>query len=265
MKLTDIGVIFVAVFICFNVVTDIRMNMTSKVSNEQIKYNNAIDTAVNDGMFMLVESDDGRKISMDTDKAVDVFLKSLAVNMGLDLTQYNKERFMEYIPVIAFALDDGVVIYHHDVVDDNGNKKDKFVKEALIPYRRVQDDLLAEYCLGDNLTIYSVNDYITGKRDELKEIYNIPFLNDEDFESKKSQTIVDTITDNLKKYSSTDYFTNKVDDYSYFIPYENDGIWSRTVHDISMFVMFSGYPYSDDSLGYYSKFAFGGARLWKKE
>lgn len=266
MKLTDFGIIFAIIFICFSTITDAKMQIVSQVAAEQIKYNNAVDSALSDALFMLVEADNGKIISVDSDKAVDTFFTSLCINLGMTVSENNKEKIKEYIPVIIFVLNDGFVVYHHEFDNYDNEVTDSFVKSEEKPFIYNDGEYTYYFKLDNTVTLCTENDYFEGYADDLGIVYRDSILSDsQKYISIRTQTIIDNITNALKEYTSEVYTIHGNENWNFYIPYEQDDLWNRTINDISMITVFSGYPYSDSSRGYFSKFAFGGARIWKKE
>lgn len=266
MRHTDLGLVFIIIFICFSTVTDSRMVITSDVGREQIKYNNAIDTAVSDSLYMLVEYDDGQEISFNPDNAIRSFFSSLCINLGMNYCTQNMESLKEYIPVMIFVLSDGYIVYHHEYTYDGNKVTDSFVKSEK-KYFRYEDDKYS-YCfeLGDNVVINDGLQTLKGNYNDIAKIYTDSLAADEEqYRQVHDRIIIDSLTDELKMYTSKEYLDNGNGNWSFNIPYGSDDVWNRTVSDISLIAVFAGYPYSDTSLGYYNKFAFGGARIWKKE
>lgn len=266
MKLTDFGIIFAGILISLIAICGSAITLNDSVSREQIAYNNAIDTAVDDSLFMLVEKDDGDSISVDTDKAVDVFFDSLCLNLSDVDVSFSKEIMKHYIPVIVFALNEGVVAYYHTDNGQDGEYEDAFVRGVISPYRYKTDDMTIDFFLDGKVKLILEDDLIIGDPQEVGNMYDISCLEDEEeYNHMRSRIIIDSVTDMLSTYSTGQYKEQFNKNWEFDIPLESDTIFNRTIEDISMYVMFSGMPYSNTSLGYYNKFAFGGARIWKKE
>ena len=264
MKLTNFGLIFTIIFICISVSSDINITLTDKVSKEQIQYNNALDNAISDALFMLAESDDGREVAINTDRAVDMFFSSLSINLMGEYSDILKKQLEEYIPVIVFPLNEGVIIYYHNIREQEGILVDEFISTSLIPYRYEMDGYIYDFCLNDKIIVYHNKDEYEGKEKDVKDIYEDSLLADEQYQEIKNQIIIDTITRSLKEYTNKEYVLKGNIEWEFTLPYSDNDMWTRTIKDAGMLVVFVGYPYSDTSMGYYSKFAFGGARIWKE-
>lgn len=261
MKITNFTLIFALVLMCYSLRLDSKTKMLGDISQEQIKYNNAIDSAVNDALFMLVQRDDGKNITIDDENAKYVFFNSLCINLGISNNEVNRKKLEQYIPIMIFILNDGYYVYHHAYKEN----QDIFVKseKKLFYYK---DDKYEYYLrLNDELVIMDKGEKIEGYYEDIGMVYTDSAASDsERFLSLKKQIIIDSIVEDLEKYTSDEYYLNNNSNWHFSIPYE-DYEWNRTIEDIGMLTVFAGYPYSNSSLGCYSKFAFGGARIWKKE
>lgn len=266
MKLTDFGLIFVLIFICLSTVTDSKMQINAAVSIEQMKYNNALDSALSDALYLLVEKDDGNEITYNTTKAIDTFFSSLCINLGMNISDDNKEKIKEYIPVMIFVLNDGFIILHHEYVQEDTGLVDKFVCSRKTSFLSKDEKYFYLFELDDMVTIVNKEGAVRGRAQDIAKLYPDSLMKDmEEYNREKNRVIIDCITGSLKKYTSNEYIKNGNQNWNFYIPYNEDDIWNRTIKNIGLIAVFSGYPYSDTSLGYYSKFAFGGARIWKKE
>ena len=259
MKLSDFGILFSLIFICVTLSSDIKQDIISEVSTQQIAYNNAIDTAVDDSLFMLVEADDGRDLLINTDKAVDTFFRSIGINLEGDCSKVHTAKLKEYVPVMVFLLNDGYYLYYHNISIQNGVLFDTFARSSKKYYEYNDEIYKYRFQLDEKVSIYENGNKYVGEETRLADVYKDSLLANERYEEIKHQIITDIITEDMKIYCE------KYDkDMEFSFPYASDTNWTRSIKDVGMLVVFSGYPYSISSMGEFSKVAFGGARIWKK-
>lgn len=260
MKLSDFGIIFSLIFICVSLSSDIKQDIIKEVSKEQIKYNNAIDTAVDDALFMLVEADDGRELLINTDKAMETFFRSIGVNLTGDCSKVHIDKMREYVPVMVFLLNDGYYVYYHDISKDNGVLVDNFKCSEKKFYVYTDKKYEYRFQLNERISIILDGNKYVGEEKVFAELYKDSILSNVNYQNVKHQIITDIIVEDMQLYCK-DYYK----DMEFSFPYGSDTNWTRDIKDVGMLVVFSGYPYSVSSMGEFSKFAFGGARLWKEK
>ena len=83
MKLSNIGIFFVIVFLCLIVGVDTKEQLLVAITNQKLKIDQQIDNAVDDSIYDLVEFDSTDVINLNKESAVEQFYQSLAANMGI--------------------------------------------------------------------------------------------------------------------------------------------------------------------------------------
>lgn len=269
--------IMLSVFLILNQKTD----TVTAITKLQVQYNNAIDNAVDDAFLQVVDQDSIESVSIDFADVTDSFLRYLAWNLGLDAKSQRAKSLSNYVPVIAYIVQDGVYMAyqkfngetemseqldHLDILEWNTSIE---ISEW-IPFEKTTDTYQIQYTLTDHIRIINqeTKEEWEGYYGDLLEQFSsvLPSTKDE-FDKERRLIIINCITKSMNtcienhNTIAKHYGIN----YQFSLPYIEKEEWYRTVDDISMLVLFQGYPYGNDTLGYYNRMAFGGARVRKVE
>lgn len=272
MRWTNLAIIF-SLFLFLTVIAqDIRLNNLSAINNKEREYTIYLDNAVDDGTQNLVELDVNKKnLVLMKEKAVDQFYTSLYANFGILGDKKKEELLSRYIPIILITDEEGFYINYTDIYQkDNESIYVKRWTEKF-PYTLEDRNLIYHFSINDKeaLTIYDENtqEILKGSRKDLKEIYpESEILTDSEvFDTYRRNTIIKLVEEKMN------YYINQYNDiayqfgitYQFWLPQVDETDWYRTIDNISMFVVFQGYPYQVGSLDTYNRYAFGGARINK--
>jgi hypothetical protein len=137
-----------------------------------------------------------------------------------------------------------------------------------IVYTYEENNLIFRFTLGDYVYIYDVqaNKRYEGIYSELKNLYPNSCLSDHGiFEQIRRKAIINEIEKYMMEYINKH---NQIAQsygitYQFSLPQIDKTDWYRTIDDISMLVLFQGYPYGISGVDFYNRYAFGGARITK--
>ncbi len=134
MKITDFALIFLAVVLPIVIVVYINISFTIKAIEEEMYYQNLIDSALDDAATKMkeVENDDPEndygysgsvenRVSINANIAVDTFISSLSKNMNIEGNEGAELMLKNYIPAIAIIDYNGVYISSMETYDTVGN------------------------------------------------------------------------------------------------------------------------------------------------
>lgn len=268
MKLTDLGIIFACVFACFLTVWGLNTAQLNTISNLNIKYNQAVDNAVTDALYMFVELDDGEGITYNIEESKEQFFRTLGINLNMNV-EIEKNRLEEYVPILCYLMPEGFYIYHNKYTTDKAKTN---IREYTISrlYNYYREDKDYEYCftLSDEIWIRDKDtmEVYQGNPEELAQYCDINFLKDKkEFEAIKKSVVVESITYKIQSYANEHnlYGENFGIEYEITIPDSEDELWVRTVEEPGILAFVQGIPYGGN-LGFFNKVAFGGARLYKQ-
>ena len=268
MKWTNIAILFFLLELSLFIILDMRTLSLTGVINQKIEYNKALDSAIDDGVIELVEVDSQRNLVLNKEIAVEQFYQSLYANFGVMGNDRLEGKMRGYIPVILVTDEDGFYLCYSDIYN--------LGEETLItqrwnekqPYAYEISDYIINFTLGTYLTVYNknTNEIYKGEYRELIGMFQNTLLADEEtFHTVRRHTIISTIEENMN------YYINKHNNiayqlgitYQFWLPEIDKTDWYRTIDDISMLVIFQGYPFSSASMDTYNRYAIGGARIRK--
>lgn len=268
MKLTDLALIFLVIEILLFSILDIRFDQLSAVTEKCNTYNRFLDNAVDDGCYFLVEKDNSRKLHTNKEKAVEQFFTSLYANFGI-IGQSAAERNLDkYIPVILVTDREGFSIQYSEAVDRGGEKVLVKRWSEKIPYAYEDDRIICCFTLDNYVRVFDKADNTTIEGDyrDLKDTVPCSFFREEGlFDEVRRNTIINELEKNMEIYIN--YYNEIAGQfgitYQFWLPGIDKTDWDRTIDDVSLFVVFQGYPYNVSSLDTYNRYAYGGARIRK--
>lgn len=268
MKLTDFVLTFLVFELILFSILDIRFSQLIAVTERSNAFNTALDNAVDDGCFFLVEEDSGRSLYTNKEKAVEQFFTSLYANLGIIGQSVPEEELKRYIPVILVTERDGFYIYYSEAVEKEGEKLLIKRWSEKIPYVYEDEKAVCCFTLDNYVRIYDKksNTVIEGDYRDLEESAPFSFFRDKElFDEVRRNTVVNELEKNMEDYIN--YYNDIAGQfgitYRFWLPGIDRTDWDRTIDDVSLFVVFQGYPYNVSSMDTYNRYAFGGARIKK--
>lgn len=287
MKLYHYVLIFVIIVLSITVITDIKTNHLNAVIKNKEQISKNLDTALDDGIASLVSVEGNNTIIVNKDKAMQSFFLSLHSSFGVLTNKEKRDEINLYIPVIVITEENGLYVFYSDEYQeaDGFTYVSKRWSEKF-PYSYEDEDFIYGFTLGDVITIHDKNgildqydhrpileiNYRDIKKDNLYENFRTlrpnSFLLDENaFEEIRKTTIIQCIETTMSYYTS---HHNKIAakygiTYNFNLPTISDNQWAPYIDDISMFVVFQGYPYGSEIGETYNRFLSTGAKLSKNK
>lgn len=255
------------IFICQLVCFDQKQQELATIAQLQIQYNQLLDNATEAAMNQLIEVDNGKERIFDLNEVVETFFRDLAICFGKGEHKAFQEKMKQYVPVIAFALEDGVQFYYQ-TVDQTGKLVAKW--STCFPYIYEDGTFLYAVTMTENLKILNQEKQVIaeGNYHDLAKQYAATFLQSEKkYDQIRRRTIVDQIIKQLTAYINR---YNRVGkqlgiQYHFALPVIPKESWYNTVDHISIFVFLQGYPYPCSGTMTYQKYCFAGAKIEKTE
>lgn len=268
MKFTNAGFVFSLVFLCFTVLLDTKTREIVQISHLQIRYNQAVDNAIEAGMGKLIELDSGNRRQLNKEEAVRVFFDSLAIHFEVSNNKNLKNKLIGYVPVVAVILEEGFYIYHDEISVQDGEKVLGKKFSEFYPYRYEEENIAYYFTMTDYVRMIdkNSNEKYGGDFHDLSKIFPGSFLSkEEEFDRIRRNCIVGKLTEQLSCYMTKH---NKIArfygiQYHFSLPDISKEDWYKTIDDISMVALFQGYPYGNGITGTYNRFAVAGARVHK--
>lgn len=268
MKLTNLAILFFILEISVFAILDIRTNNLTAVTYKDIEYDKALDSAVDDGVIGLMELDSRRNLLLNKDTAVIQFYESLFANFGVIGNKRLENRLKGYIPIILVTDADGFYIYYSDTYLSNGEKLLRERWSEKIPYFHEDDRLIYHFTLGPYITIYEKRSNLIYEGDyhDLRASFPGSILEDDElFDITRRSAIINAIENKMNFYINR---YNQIAGqfgitYQFWLPGIDKTDWYRTIDDISLLVIFQGYPYTAAGSDTYNRYSLGGARIKK--
>jgi hypothetical protein len=279
MKHINLSIVFVLIMVSIFLILNQKTNTVVAITKLQIQYNNAIDNAVEDAFLQVVDQDSLESTSIDFASVTDSFFRYLAWNLGLEAESKKAKTLTYYVPVIAYIVQDGLYMAYQKVEGENqvieqsaywnnGEWNTSFHISESIPFEKITDTYQIQYTLTDYIRVFNriTKEEYEGYYGDL--VGRFPDLlpsTKEEFDKERRLIIINCITESMNMYIEKHNMIAKQYGlkYQFSLPYIEEEEWYRTVDDISMLVLFQGYPYGNDTLGYYNRMALGGARVRK--
>ncbi len=275
MKVHNFVLLFIIVFLSLCVNYDLKQETLTKVSTKKQRYDAILEAAINDAAASLVTLDRGNNPTIQKEEAINTFFQSLYAGFGILHDETAKQELKGYVPVILITERDGFCFWYHGEYEENGRTLVERFSEKY-PYAYSCSDIDCKetknyvgFTMDD--TIYMVNGNSNGvlygtRQDIFRNYPEVSFLQSKDsFEEVRRETIVNAITDKMGQYINR---YNRIADrygisYQFSIPYFDKGTWVRTIDDISIVVLFQGYPFGNGITQTYNQYEIGGARVSK--
>lgn len=278
MRITDFAVIFILLFFPFGVIYDLRIQDQREVQRLEMKYTSALHTAVQDAGAVLSQNERQEReagygsdkfFRVDKEEALNTFLRTLFLNIGIEGDMVAQRALLDYIPAIVILDYDGYYTFSLETYrDEKGEAASAPQWSEKKPYAYVDS---AGNSVGFTLDQYVYaydkrnHRWVEGFQKELQHQTVISLLNNpESFEQVRRSTIVHGVQKDLA------YLINRHNQkaarngvaYTFTLPLIPQEEWYNTVDDVGLMVFIQGIPVGDR---FYNNYGFGGGRVVKKQ
>jgi len=269
MSVSDFGLVF-SIMLCTCIfVHSIHYQDFQMMQFLQVQYNLAVDQAVEAAMFDVVESDTQSTLYMNKEEIIDNFLEALFVNLGIEEEPMKKEWCKFYIPYILFVEKDGILPFIQRNSQIEGLVSFQDGEKVFYEWEGECGDVL-QVALDDYVKYYDKtrNKRIEGYYKEISASFPNWFRWEvNEFRERKKQLIIElieTCTNECINHQNQIAKQFHIQ-YQFTLPKIEYEEWYRTIQDISMLVLFQGYPYGNGVTGRFNRVAIGAARIKKAE
>jgi len=276
MKITDLAIIFTAVFFPVFFIMGMRAESLEDVRYVEMKYSAALRTAVQDGGMMLNENETQAKESVydslkfmhaDKEKALEAFSRTLYMNMGIADDPAAQTALWWYIPVLVVLDYDGYYMYVSQTFsNDKGEELMEHRWTAKIPYAWSDGaGNSIQFTLDSFVNVYEsgTSRWHSGFRQDLSGKTGVGLLDNQDlFDQVRRINIVNTVQEQLAYYIQRHNqmaLRNGIS-YTFTLPLISQEEWVNTIDDIGMMAFIQGIPIGNQ---YFNNYALGGGRLVK--
>ncbi|MBQ4900429.1 hypothetical protein KB559_16455 [Paenibacillus sp. Marseille-P2973] len=277
MKITNLAILFVCIFLPFMLVLDMRTRDQETVLQLEVQYSAALRTAIQDAGKVLnmnelqeyeaaYESDKFFKVNKEL--ALDTFFRTLYLNFGVENDPIGQGTLASYIPVIGITDYDGYYLYTMtEYTDTTGQTIARPMWRPKKPYAYSDSrGNTINFTLDSYVYAYDADqrEWIQGYREDLAGETSIPLLNDTaNFDTVRRSTIVRSMQEDFAYFINAynEYATRYGISYTFKLPEISQEEWTNTISDIGIMAFIQGMPVGHQT---YNNYAFGGGRLVKK-
>ena len=285
MKIHHFALLFLIFFFAVVIKTDINVGKMEGISDEKMALIESLYTASSDAIERLATAGTYGMNTIQKDEVINTFYTSLYSNLGI-ISDKNAQAEIElYIPVILLCDSDGYYIYYYnDYMDSDGKTYTRRIWSEKMPYYYEDDYFTYRFSLNDTVGIYDkrnllpdsvpniiVRDYHEFQTDAAYQEFrmNNPgcmMLSDEKYELTKKQTLINQLEEVLAYYTNQHNLIARQNGitYNFSFPYGSEEEWAQYLDDVSLVVVFQGYPYGTDRNYTFNKVASAGANIIKK-
>ncbi|CAM3465022.1 hypothetical protein [Marinicrinis lubricantis] len=277
MKWIEWAIVGALIFLPFATINRIEVDMQRKALLTELRYNAALDAAVDDAARMLIvnanqqretQYESVKRVALNKDEAIAAFYRTLYTNFGIADDPVAQGVLNRYIPAIVVIGYDGFYVYaEEEWMGASGNTERKPVWGAKKPYAYADSaGNSLSFTLDDFVLAYDAGSrsWHEGLRADVRQQTNIALLKDaERFEQVRRSSIVRAIEDELA------YRINKHNEsvsrlglsYTFTLPTISQEEWHNTVDDVGVLAFIQGIPMGGK---FYNNYALGGSRVLKK-
>lgn len=261
MKGYHFTIIFVLIAIGMLTIKDNQIREQISITKYKTELNTYFNNAVDDGTKHLIQSTK-KNLEINKEYAVDAFLNSMYVSLGILDNSEAQKKMQAYLPVVMVTEDDGFYIRYSDEFKVNSYYEVSTRWSEKIPYFYEDNDFIYNFSLNESVTIIDKNGLLgttnrTYKLDynesNTSEIYkrikeklpdNIMF-NKELFLLTKRNSIILRIEEYLTYYVN---MHNRIAQhygisYTFTMPIIDNSELVRSINSPSLIIIFQGYPY----------------------
>lgn len=277
MKMIDWAIVLVLILFPFSIVNRTESEMLRMSQLTELRYNAALDAAVDDAAQALtmnveqgkeVQYDSAKKLPVNKEAAMEAFHRTLYMNFGILDDPVAQGVFNRYIPAVTIIGYDGFYVYAEEEFTNAAGETE--VRPVWGPkksyaYADVQGNSLA-FTLDDYVTVYDASNgtWHEGFRSEIEKATTLPLLHDPaNFEQVRRATIVNAIQNELAHRINRHnvYATRAGFSYTFTLPTIPEEEWTNTLDDIGVMAFIQGIPLGDK---FYNNYALGGSRVMKR-
>jgi hypothetical protein len=285
MKIYHFALLFLIFFAAVVIKTDVKIGKMEDMAAEKVAMIESLYTASSDAIDDLAAAGNYGSNTIEKDEVINTFYSSLYANLGIISDKNAQAEIEMYIPVILLCDSDGYYVYYYnDYKDNDGKTYTKRIWSEKMPYPYRDDCFNYCFSLTDKVSIHDVNellpdtiqnvfemDYHEFQTEEIYEEFrdnnrNCILLNDELYELTRKQTILNQLEEVLSYYTNKHNYIARQNGitYNFAFPPGSEEEWAQYLDDVSMVVVFQGYPYGADKNYTFNKVASAGANIIKK-
>jgi hypothetical protein len=287
MKLYHFIILFAIIALAITFVLDIQTADLKAVVNNKEHIDQCLDTAIDDGATSLIQVDNNNNLNINKYAALDSFFVSLYSSFDIISDKDEIQKMDLYIPVVTVTMNDGYYIYYSDTYKSADGKAHLIKKwSEKFPYYYEDSDFIYGFTLEDKVNLYDKNKILDSTGGQT--VYKLDFhdlqtkeeyadfrskrpgsilLSNEAFNSIKKDTFITCIENTMAYYTSrhNSIASQYGITYDFSLPAVGKDEWDYNMQSNSMFVVFQGYPYGDETGETYNRIASAAAKITKND
>lgn len=282
MKITNYLLLFCIVFITIATPLDIEIQQLMAMTQQNVEYNNAVDSAIDDAVSQLVEAADMDQLQVGYTKCIDNFYNSLFAAFGALDSEVMQQNLLLHTPVLCIADFDGFTIIHNKI-GKNGKLCKAWTEK--LPYQKTffylkdgynKQFYTVNFTLTDKVSVKFEGDQriYTGTYSELKQRYpgsnldlnyyeHTIFNEPGTFNNWRTKVITQSIIEQMNYYDkeNNDIARSYGIKYDFHIPETAGTDLANGISGITFLALFQGYPYGTGTKETFNKFCVSGAHV----
>ncbi|MCR8642098.1 hypothetical protein NV379_05450 [Paenibacillus sp. N1-5-1-14] len=278
MKIIKFVLFFVFIIFPFMVVNQINVKDQRKITHLKVRYDAAINAAVDDGAFALIMNEkqslesgyeSGKRVRTNLQQGMQAFYHTLYTNFDVADDPASQGVLRSFIPVVVVIGYDGYYILSKEEYRNAKGEpevKEVWSEKKLYAYQDEQGNSLS-FTLDDYVTAYDKgkNEWREGYVRDIKSLMPAIALlqNASTFEQVRRITIVNSIQAELSQYMNHANVVAKRNGaaYTFTLPTISQEEWNNTIDDVGIMAFVQGIPIGKST---YNNYALGGSRVLKK-
>lgn len=277
MKITDLSIVFVLIFLPFFWLVSQNTHDADEAQLLNQRYRSALQTAVLDAGNVMHQNekqnseagyDSTKFVKADKELALQTFSQTMALNMGIHDDPKAIQALFDYIPAIVVLDYDGYYILAKEA-ELTGETNDSYhqVWSPKMPYTYSDSDGSSiNFTLDGYVYAYDAvqGKWIEGFQRELASTSGIPLLqNSDSFEQVRQTRIVMSVQENLAEVINrhNEFARRNGISYTFTLPLISQEDWYNTINDTGIMAFIQGLPVGSQKVNTY---AIGGGRLVKR-
>lgn len=288
MKLTQLTILFAAIFFIIVIRADIATDNLRAVTDAKHDMDYYMDQALESAVAALMDNDaeTGDEV-LNKEAAVDSFFSSMYASLGILSDPIAQERFRAYVPVMAVTDYDGYYLIYNDIyTEGDGYSYVTHRWTEKLPYYYEDKNFIYRFTFNNDITIFDKNHLIdpTGKNlfisDDVNTIRineafrdlraivgsNSFLLDEQKFNEVRQTAVITRMEKDLSWYVSKH---NSIASrygiaYQFALPTTNSSEWAKAIESPSLVVIFQGMPLVEGLDRTYNRMAFTGAGYRKQ-
>lgn len=284
MKIFHFAMIFIIFFLAVIIKTDLSIGKMKAINSEKTALTRSLNTAASDAIHYLAVSGVHGTNAINKDEVTLTFFQALYSSMGIISDTTAQELVKICLPVMLLCDIDGYYVYYYDEYkSSDGNtysaqvwseKKPYFYSEGQLIYSFTLDNIIRIYdkngLLGNGMKYIEADYQEIQKKEEYSELrrnYPNSFLLDSElYERVKKETIISRLEDEMSYYTGRHNMiaSHNGISYTFSFPAGKTEEWARYLDDLSLLVVFQGYPYGPNMDYTYNKVISAGANIIRR-